>query len=127
MLTGAVYDNDAKLLRITPDQLKNLQTLIFFIGGVCILSFFNGDKSSWNLLFFFLYYQNSFALTPDAQIVSRSVTGDKIFLAVARIKPLAGYDYILGETFLKRFYSVFDTAYKRVGFATTQYTTATTN
>ena len=36
MLTGAVYDNDAKLLRITPDQLKNLQTLIFFIGGVCI-------------------------------------------------------------------------------------------
>ena len=123
MLTGAVYDNDAKLLRITPDQLKNLQTLNFFIGGVCINYFspflmginLHGISSS-----FFLYYQTSFALIPDAQIVSRSVTGDKIFLAVARIKPLAGYDYILGETFLKRFYSVFDTAYKRVGFATTQ-------
>ena len=78
-------------------------------------------------LLLFLYYQTSFTLTSDAQIVSRSVTGDKIFLAVARIKSLAGYDYILGETFLKRFYSVFDTANKCVGFATTQYTTATTN
>jgi hypothetical protein len=38
-----------------------------------------------------------------------------------------GLDFINGYTFLERFYSVFDTTGGRVGFATTAYTTATTN
>jgi cathepsin E len=38
-----------------------------------------------------------------------------------------GLDFINGQTFLERFYSVFDTTNKRVGFATTPFTTATTN
>jgi cathepsin E len=38
-----------------------------------------------------------------------------------------GLDFINGQTFLERFYSVFDTGNKRVGLATTSFTTATTN
>ena len=38
-----------------------------------------------------------------------------------------GLDFINGLTFLERFYSVFDSANSRVGFATTPFTTATTN
>ena len=36
-------------------------------------------------------------------------------------------NFILGYTFLERFYSVFDTTHSAVGFATTAYTNATTN
>lgn len=39
----------------------------------------------------------------------------------------SGLDFINGMTFLERFYSVFDTANKRVGFATTSNTNATPN
>ena len=38
-----------------------------------------------------------------------------------------GLDFINGMTFLERFYTVFDTAGKRVGFATTPFTTSTAN
>ena len=38
-----------------------------------------------------------------------------------------GLDFINGLTFLERFYSVFDTANRRVGLATTPFTRATTN
>jgi len=38
-----------------------------------------------------------------------------------------GIGSITGFTFLERFYSVFDTGNKRVGLATTPFTTATTN
>ena len=38
-----------------------------------------------------------------------------------------GLDFINGMTFLERFYSVFDTANRRVGLATTSSTAATSN
>ena len=38
-----------------------------------------------------------------------------------------GLDFINGQTFLERFYAVFDTANSRVGIANTPFTTATTN
>jgi cathepsin E len=39
----------------------------------------------------------------------------------------SGLDFINGQAFLERFYSVYDTANQRVGLATTPFTTATTN
>lgn len=39
----------------------------------------------------------------------------------------SGLDFINGYTFLERFYAVYDTTNKRVGFATTSNTKATTN
>lgn len=38
-----------------------------------------------------------------------------------------GFDFINGYAFLERFYSIYDTTNKRVGFATTQFTDATSN
>ena len=38
-----------------------------------------------------------------------------------------GFDFVNGMTFLERFYSVYDTANRRVGFAATPFTQATTN
>ena len=38
-----------------------------------------------------------------------------------------GLDFINGQTFLERFYAVFDTANSRVGIANTPFTDATTN
>jgi len=109
--TGGVNDENTGLLRITTAQFNALQNLNFVINGV------------------------TFALTPNAQIFPRSlnteiggVAGD-IYLITNSIGTPAGegLDFINGYAFLERFYSVFDTANSRVGFATTSLTTATTN
>ncbi|KAF7347610.1 Aspartic proteinase [Mycena venus] len=77
----------------------------------------------------------TYALTPNAQIWPRSLntaiggSASSIYLVVADWGSNSGQglDFINGYAFLERFYSVFDTANKRVGLATTPFTTATTN
>jgi len=109
--TGGVLDNNTGLLKFTSAQFSALKNLNFVIGGT------------------------TFALTPNAQIFPRSLntqiggTANGIFGIVADIGTASGegLDFINGYAFLERFYSVFDTAGKRVGFATTPFTTATTN
>ncbi|CAA7264889.1 unnamed protein product [Cyclocybe aegerita] len=109
--TGAVVDNTVGLLRITTAQFANLQSLFFTTGG------------------------RSFELTANAQIWPRSLntaiggTANSVYIIVADLGSISGegLDFINGYTFLERFYSVFDTANNRVGFATTPFTTATTN
>ncbi|EIM92896.1 aspartic peptidase A1 [Stereum hirsutum FP-91666 SS1] len=109
--TGAVMDANTGLLRLTTAQFANLQTLNFRINGA------------------------TFGLTPNAQIWPRALnsaiggTANNVYLIVGNIgtRTGAGLDFINGMTFLERFYSVFDTTNRRVGFATTPFTTATTN
>lgn len=109
--TGATLDQTTGLLTITQQQYNNLQSLYFNIGGV------------------------TYELTPNAQIWPRalnSVIGgnsNAIYLVTADLGSPSGsgLDFIDGFVFLQRFYSVFDTTNSRVGFATTQYTNATTN
>ena len=109
--TGAVLDTTTSLLRITSTQFDNLQSLFFTAGGA------------------------TFTLTANAQIWPRALntfiggTSDRIYLIVNDIGTPsgAGLDFINGYTFLERFYSVFDSTNNRVGFATTPFTTATTN
>lgn len=109
--TGAKLDETTGLLKITSSQFSALQNLNFDIGGT------------------------TFALTPNAQIWPRSLntaiggTSGSIYLVVNSLGSSEGegLDFINGYTFLERFYSVFDTTNKRVGFATTSFTTATTN
>ncbi|KAJ7510922.1 aspartic peptidase domain-containing protein [Mycena galericulata] len=109
--TGAVLDNATGLLKVTSAQFAALQNLDFVIGGV------------------------TYALTPNGQIWPRSLntaiggTSTSIYLVVANwgTPEGEGLDFINGYAFLERFYSVFDTANKQVGFATTPFTTATTN
>ncbi len=109
--TGAVLDNDTGMLTITSTQYDNLETLFFTVGGT------------------------TFGLTANGQIWPRSLntaiggTSGRIYLVVTDLgsKSGSGLDFIIGYTFLERFYSVYDTANQRVGLATTPFTTATTN
>ncbi|KAI0094424.1 aspartic peptidase A1 [Irpex rosettiformis] len=109
--TGAVLDNNTGLLRLTTAQFANLQSLFFTIGG------------------------KAFELTANAQIWPRNLNSliggnaNSVYLIVGDLGSTSGQglDFINGLTFLERFYSVFDTTNKRVGLATTPFTTATTN
>ncbi|KAG6919007.1 hypothetical protein DXG01_009717 [Tephrocybe rancida] len=109
--TGAVLDNTTGLLRITAAQFANLKSLFFTINGV------------------------TFEFTANAQLWPRSLNtaiggrANNIYLIVGNLGTPSGegFDFVNGFAFLERFYSVFDTANRRVGFATTPFTTATTN
>ncbi|KAI0793759.1 aspartic peptidase A1 [Fomes fomentarius] len=109
--TGAVFDNATGLLRLTPTQFANLQSLFFTINGV------------------------TFEFTANAQIWPRALNTaiggntNSVYLIVADIgtRSGSGLDFINGQTFLERFYSVFDTANNRVGIANTPFTRANTN
>jgi hypothetical protein len=80
-------------------------------------------------------FQVTYEFTANAQIWPRSLnteiggTNRSIYLVVADIgaNSGSGLDFINGYVFLERFYSVYDTAQKRVGFANTKYTHANTN
>lgn len=84
---------------------------------------------------FFINSAGTFELTANAQIFPRSLNADiggvagAIYLIVNDIGSNSGegLDFINGYAFLERFYSVFDTTNKRVGFANTPFTKATTN
>lgn len=77
----------------------------------------------------------AYTLTPNAQIWPRSLNADiggtagSIYLIVGDLGSDSGegLDFINGFAFLQRFYSVYDTTNKRVGLATTSYTTSTAN
>ncbi|KAG2072515.1 acid protease [Suillus decipiens] len=109
--TGATLDNTTGLLTISSAQYKALKNLDFHTG------------------------EKIYVLTPNAQIWPRSLNSkiggisDSIYLVVSDIGSPSGkgFDFINGYTFLQRFYSVFDTTNKRVGFAQTSFTRATTN
>ncbi|KAI6020112.1 hypothetical protein PISMIDRAFT_29263 [Pisolithus microcarpus 441] len=110
-VTGGVSDSATGLLRLTTSQYDALQNLDFNIGGV------------------------TYSLTPNGQIWPRSLntyiggSSDYVYLIVGNLgsNSGSGLDFVNGQTFLERFYSVFDTTNSRVGFATTPYTDATTN
>ncbi|KAG1774539.1 acid protease [Suillus placidus] len=109
--TGATLDQSTGLLQITSDQYSQLSSLYFTTGGV------------------------TYELTPNGQIWPRSLnsaiggTTDGIYLVVADSGSASGsgLDFTNGYCFLERFYSVYDTSNSQVGFATTEYTYATTN
>jgi len=108
--TGAVYDGNTGLLRITEEQYQKLQSLFLDIGG------------------------NTYELIPNAQIWPRALNDilggekDHIYLVMQDIgQNIPGLEFIAGMVFLERFYSVYDTENHRLGLAPTQYTKAETN
>ncbi|KAG2101599.1 acid protease [Suillus discolor] len=109
--TGGTLDEATGLLKISSDQYDQLSSLYLTIGEV------------------------TYELTPNAQIWPRSLnsaingTSDGIYLVVSSSGSSSGSgdDFTNGYCFLERFYSVFDTTNSQVGFATTEYTYATTN
>ncbi|KAG2351189.1 aspartic proteinase from Irpex Lacteus [Suillus spraguei] len=109
--TGATLDEATALLTVSSAKYNTLKNLDFHIGT------------------------ETFTLSPNAQIWPRSLNSkingakDVIYLVVSDIGTTSGHglDFIDGYAFLQRFYSVFDTTNKRVGFAKTSFTDATTN
>jgi cathepsin E len=109
--TGATQDANTGLASLTSAQFNNLKSLFFIAGGA------------------------TFELTANGQLWPRSLntaiggTASQILLVVNDLGTPSGQglDFINGFGFLERFYSVFDTANNRVGFATTPFTKATTN
>lgn len=109
--TGATEDSTTGLLKVTKSQYSALKDLDFKIGS------------------------NTYSLSANAQIWPRSLnsqiggTSGDIYLVVSDLGSNSGQglDFINGYAFLERFYSVFDTTNKQVGFAKTQYTTSTSN
>ena len=72
-LTGAVLDSNTGLLRLTPDQFANLQSLFFQIGDVSRLhhrSVSSVQPLVWSLT---MSAQNTLEFTPNAQIWPRAV------------------------------------------------------
>jgi len=109
--TGAKLDSTTGLLKVTAAQYAALKPLNFVIGGT------------------------TFALSANAQLWPRSLntymggTASSYYLVVNDLGSDSGegLDFINGQTFLERFYSVFDTTNGQVGLATTENTDATTN
>ena len=80
-------------------------------------------------------FQSTFEFTANAQIWPRSLnsaiggTSGSIYLIVADLGTDSGegLDFINGQSWLERFYSVFDTGNQQVGIATTSFTESTSN
>ncbi|KAH0591101.1 hypothetical protein H2248_001205 [Termitomyces sp. 'cryptogamus'] len=109
--TGAVVDSTTGLLRITSSQFSNLQSLFFTINGATLE--FTANAQLW----------------PRSLNTALGGSASSIYLIVADngADTGSGLDFINGYAFLERFYTVFDTGNKRIGFATTPFTAATTN
>ncbi|KAG5728929.1 Polyporopepsin [Termitomyces sp. T112] len=108
---GAEEDPTTGLLTVTEAQFAEMESLFFTIGS------------------------ETYELTPNAQIWPRRLNDvigggkDKIYLIVADMGTSSGngLDFIIGFSFLQRFYSVFDTTNRRFGLARTKHTAAEIN
>ncbi|KAG2352435.1 aspartic proteinase [Suillus spraguei] len=108
---GATINKWNGLLHITSRQYSALQELKFHIGNIF------------------------FSLSPNTQIWPRSLNHrihaekDDIYLIIKTLSmPTgAGLDFIIGWTFMQRFYTVLDHDNRKIGFAMTSFTYATTN
>jgi hypothetical protein len=97
--TGAIVDNSTSLLTVTAAQYAAMQSIYFDIGGI------------------------KYEFTPNAQTFPRKfnteVGGDanKIYLIISEHPTLPGkeFGFVLGQTFMERFYFVFDAGKSRIG------------
>ncbi|KAI0733299.1 aspartic peptidase domain-containing protein [Fomitopsis betulina] len=110
--TGATADETTGLLRIDPSQYSSLEDLTFTIGSA------------------------TYTFTPNAQIWPRSLNSaiggsdDYVYLLVQDVgflSELLGLDFINGQTWLERYYFVYNSDSNQVGFATTSHTYDTSN
>ncbi|KZT51814.1 aspartic proteinase from Irpex Lacteus [Calocera cornea HHB12733] len=109
-IPGSTIDPITGLLEIPPAQLSSIQSLNFSIGG------------------------RAFTLSSGAQLIPQSeVTafGGRTGHYYSYVGPMgsdsgAGFDFVLGQKFLERFYSVYDSTRNRVGLSYTEYTFTTT-
>ncbi|KAG2066417.1 aspartic peptidase A1 [Suillus decipiens] len=110
-VTGGTLNPANGLLQISLQQYNNLYDLEFHTGTI------------------------NLKLVPNAQIWPRSLNNkinggeNDIFLVVKSLATPtgAGFNFVNGYVFLQRFYTVFDSGNRRVGFAPNVFTEASTN
>ncbi|KAG2078819.1 acid protease [Suillus decipiens] len=110
-VTGGILNPANGLLQISPQQYDQLHDLQFHTSG------------------------RIYKLVPNAQIWPRSLNNNingglnDIFLIVKALETPTGLgkDFVLGYVFLQRYYTVFDSDRRRVGFARTAYTDIVVN
>ncbi|GJE89585.1 aspartic peptidase A1 [Phanerochaete sordida] len=109
--TGAVEDRNTGLLRLTTAQFAKLDSLFFNINGTTFE--FTANAQAW----------------PRALNTAIGGNTNSVYLVVGNLGTPSGegLDFVNGQVWLERFYSVFDTTNRRIGFATTSFTNATTN
>lgn len=145
--TGATADETTGLLRIDPSQYSSLSDLTFTIGSVSMTLpchiLVSSLRPTGNV--------HLHAQRPDLASIGEcrrsfnsgngwlsilqlnSVIGgsdDYIYLLVQDVgflDELFGLDFINGQTWLERYYFVYDSASNEVGFATTSHTYDTSN
>ncbi|KAG6332611.1 hypothetical protein ID866_6479 [Astraeus odoratus] len=103
--TGAtidVFDHNQQL-SISENQYNNLQILSILIGD------------------------QSYDLSPNAQIYPRASPNEQIFLVINSIDLASEVDFRLGYTFIQRYYVVFNSSSSQIGFASHLHTDSTTN
>lgn len=129
-----VLDQTTSLLTITSVQLANLESFFINVNDVCVSSY-HGLVTGSVEQYLFLLQQDGLELTPNAQIWPRNLnaaiggTAGNIYLIVQDngANSGSGLDFTLGQSFIERLYSVYDTGNARIGLATTPFTTATSN
>lgn len=122
------------MLKITPAQYAKLECIFVTVQDVRVFYYGSDHWQLWNNISSF-FHQVPFELIPNAQIWPRQLNTDiggtagSIYLIVGDLGTPSGVgmDFFLGQAYLERFYSVFDTTNSRVGLAKTRYTYATTN
>ncbi|OBZ76884.1 Polyporopepsin [Grifola frondosa] len=131
-LTAGIVDTGTTLILLATDAFKKYQdaTGAKLDSTTGLLRINNKQYSELKALNFVVY-----EVIPNAQIWPRELntalggTKDGIYLIVGDLGSSSGsgLDFIIGMSFLERFYSVYDVGNKRVGFAKTKYTNAETN
>ncbi|KAG2360775.1 aspartic peptidase domain-containing protein, partial [Suillus spraguei] len=135
--TAGIVDTGTTFLLIATDALAKYQSATGATLDEKVTGLLTVSSAKYNALknLDFHIGKETYSLTPNAQIWPRSLNSyiggrrGVIYLVVSDIGTPSGqgFDFINGYTFLQRFYSVYDTAKSRVGFAKTSFTDATTN
>ncbi|KAF8515534.1 aspartic peptidase domain-containing protein [Gautieria morchelliformis] len=111
--TGGKPDSRTGLLKISESQYSNLESLFFTIGDIT------------------LEYTRNAQIWPRSQNVLIGGSINSIYLVVAdsgvSSGSSTGLDFVNGFVWLQRFYTVFDSDNRRIGFASTPFTNARTN
>ena len=106
--TGATADSATGLLKITSAQYANLQNLVFTIGGTTFTLTPNAQIWPVSINILFKTYTPSRLLQRNLNTLIGG-SANSIYLIVGNIGTPSGegLDFIDGQVFLERFYSVF--------------------
>lgn len=108
--TGATVDETTGLLTVTKDQYDTLENISFYIGGEGFI--LTPNAQIWPVCFDSYTHVHTLLLTQYLQRSLNTAIGGSpgnIYLVIASIGVPSGqgFDFMMGQTFLERFYSYY--------------------